>query len=140
MIWIFVIIIIVFLLFKFFIELDKDNYDLQNQNLPEKFYFIVSMINQEAYNGEGSVTILDKRTFNLYQDGENQIINFQYSTGHLTITWKYKYFQKEVVHERQFNDVRNLSVFEQQKIAGVIIKEMSLIIEKHKLKVLNHVV
>ena len=47
---------------------------------------------------------------------QNQIIKFQYSTGHLTITWKYKYFQKEIVHERQFNDVRNLLLFKKPRV------------------------
>ena len=95
------------------------------------------MINDSAFNGDGSVTSLDKREFNLYEDGHNQIIKFQYSTGHLTITWKYKYFQKEIVHERQFNDVRNLSLFDQQKIGEQMIKEMATVVERHKNNVIG---
>ena len=95
------------------------------------------MINEAAFNGDGSVTTLDKREFNLYEDGQNQIIKFQYSTGHLTITWKYKYFQKEIVHERQFNDVRNLSLFEQQKIGEQMIREMAVVVERHKNNVIG---
>ena len=78
-----------------------------------------------------------KREFNLYEDGQNQIIKFQYSTGHLTITWKYKYFQKEIVHERQFNDVRNLSLFDQQKIGEQMINEMAIVVERHKNNVIG---
>ncbi len=137
MIWTILIVIVGYFLFKFFISLSKDNDDLQSQNLNEKFSIIVSMINQVAFNSLGTVTIIDKREFNLYEDGQNQIIKFLYSTGHLTITWKYKYFQKEVVHERQFNDVRNLSIFQQQKIAEQMIKEMLIIVEKHKIDVLG---
>ena len=95
------------------------------------------MINEAAFNVDGSVTTLDKREFNLYEDGQNQIIKFQYSTGHLTITWKYKYFQKEIVHERQFNDVRNLSLFEQQKIGEQMIREMAVVVERHKNNVIG---
>lgn len=113
MVWTIVIAIIGIILFRFFSSLSKDNDDLQGRTLSEKFNVIVSMINEAAFNGGGSVTTLDKREFNLYEDGQNQIIKFQYSTGHLTITWKYKYFQKEIVHERQFNEVRNLSLFDQ---------------------------
>lgn len=137
MIWIIVILIIGFFLFRFFVDLNKDNYDLQSQSLSEKFAVVVNALNNEAFFGNGKVTILDKRSFNLYENGQNQIIHFLYSTGHLTITWKYKYFQKEVVNERQFNNVRNLSIFEQQKIADIVIREMARVIEQHKNNVIN---
>lgn len=132
MIWIIVVIIVGFILIRFFISLSKDNEDLQGRPLDDKFNVIVNMINDVAFDGLGSVTSLDKREFNLYEDGQNQIINFRYSTGHLTITWKYKYFQKEIVHKRQFNNVRNLSLFEQGKIGEQMIKEMEIVVENHK--------
>lgn len=142
MIWVIVIAIIVIILFRFFNDLNKDNYDLQGQSLSEKFKFTVEMLNDAAFNGQGAVTTLDKRSFNLYQDGQNQIIYFTYGTGHLTITWKYKYFkykyfQKEVVHEKLFRDVRNLSLFEQQKIAEIMIKEMAVVIANHQNNVIG---
>ena len=137
MVWTIVIAIIGIILFRFFTSLSKDNDDLQGRTLSEKFNVIVNMIKEAAFNGDGSVTTLDKREFNLYEDGQNQIIKFQYSTGHLTITWKYKYFQKEIVHERQFNDVRNLSLFEQQKIGEQMIREMAVVVERHKNNVIG---
>ncbi|RYU93182.1 hypothetical protein [Emticicia agri] len=139
MVWAIVIAIIGIILFRFFSALSKDNDDLQGRTLNDKFNVIVHMINDAAFNGNGSVTTLDKREFNLYEDGKNQIIKFQYSTGHLTITWKYKFFQKEVVHERQFNNVRNLSLFEQQKIGEQMIKEMTIVVERHKNNVIGGV-
>ena len=137
MIWVVVIGIVGFILIRFFSDLNKDNADLQGQSLTEKFAVIVSSINEAAFGGMGKVITLDKRSFNLYQDGQNQIINFQYGTGHLTITWKYKYFQKEIVHEKQYNDVRNLSLFEQQKIADNMISEMEQVVENHKNNVIG---
>ena len=137
MIWVIVIGIVVFVLFSFFSDLNKDNVDLQGQSLSEKFSVIVSSINEVAYGGMGKVTTLDKRSFNLYQNGQNQIINFQYGTGHLTITWKYKYFQKEIVHEKTYNNVRNISLFEQQKIADNLISEMDQVVENHKNNVIG---
>ena len=104
----------------------------EEQILDEKFGVIANALNQAAFNGRGDITRLNKRAFNLYENGQNQIILFRYSTGHLTIMWKYKYFQKEVIHERQFDNVRNLSIFEQQKIAEHMIFEMALIIKNHK--------
>ena len=137
--WVIVIGIVGFILFRFFSDLNKDNADLRGQSLPEKFAVIISSINKVAYGGMGKVTTLDSRSFKLYQAGQNQIISFQYGTGHLTITWKYKYFQKEIVHEKTYNDVRNLSLFEQQKIADNIISEMEQVVENHKNNVMGEV-
>ncbi|MBO6573124.1 MAG: hypothetical protein JJ958_11860 [Balneola sp.] len=137
MIWVVVIGAILFILFRFLNDYNKDNYDLRGQALNEKFKVIVNMINTVAFNGQGIVTQRDKREFNLYREKENQIINFIYSTGNLTITWKYKYFQKEVIHERTFYDVRNLSLFEQQEIGEIMIEEMGQVVAKHKNNVLN---
>jgi len=139
MVWTILIVIIVIVLFRFMSSLNNDNNDLQGKTLSEKFNVIVNMINEAAFNGNGDVTVLDKREFNLYEVGQNQIVQFHYSTGHLTITWKYKYFQKEIIHQKQFNDVRNLSIFEQQKIGEQMIKEMTIVVEKHKNNVLGGV-
>lgn len=129
-------ILVIFLFAKFGFEYDKDSHELKYEALDKKFDQIVYKINEVAFNGNGTITKIDKRTFNLYEKGSNQIIQFLYSTGHLTITWRYKYFRKEVVHERQFNNVRNLSLFEQQRIAEQMINEMSVVVEKHKRNVL----
>lgn len=133
--WFIGISIVAFVLYRFFSDLNKDNQELSGTRLDKKFEFIVNELNDFAYNGLGSVTILDKRSFNLYQDRSNQIISFHYSTGILTITWRYKYFQKEVIHKKNFNDVRNLSIFEQQRIGQVMINEMVSVIERHKAEV-----
>lgn len=132
MVWIIVFAIIGIILFSFFSSLMKDNADLQGRTLDDKFKVIVDMLNDAAFTGHGTITRIDKREFNLYERGQNQIIYFQYSTGHLTITWKYKYFQKEVVHKGQFNNVRNLSLFEQQKIGAQMISEMKIVVDRHK--------
>ncbi|MDP1726881.1 MAG: hypothetical protein Q8M15_08860 [Bacteroidota bacterium] len=136
MIWI-IILIVGTILFRFFFSLNKDNDDFQTQTFPEKFNVIVQMINEVAFNSRGNIISLDKREFNLYENGQNQIIKFRYGTGHLTITWKYKYFQKEVIHEKTYNDVRNLSLFEQQKIGEQMINEMQMVIELHKRSVIE---
>jgi len=137
MIWIFVAGIVLFILFSFFKDASKDKDDLRNTSLKEKFNVIVNTLNNEAFNGNGSVTNLDKRSFNLYEQGKNQIIQFQYGTGHLTLTWKYKYFQKEIVHEKTYTNVRNLSLFEQKKIADDMINQMRNVVEKHKIDVVK---
>ena len=137
MIWIIIIGIVIFILIKFSTGLNKDKDDLQWKSLPEKFNIVVNMINEVAFSGNGLMTTISKREFNLYEQGQNQIINFHYSTGCLTITWRYKYFQKEIIHKRHFSEVRNLSLFEQEKIAKIMIEEMNLIVVQHKNDVLN---
>lgn len=137
MIWFLIIGIVLFILYRFFASLNEDKRELQIENLSEKFNIIVYALNDAAFNGMGSITIVDKRAFNIYREPSNQIITFQYSTGHLTITWRYKYLQKEVKHERQFNDVRNLSLFEQQRIADTMISDMGQVVERHKNSVLG---
>jgi len=136
MIW-FVVILGAFILMRFFLALSKDNDDLQGQSVHKKFAVIVHMLNEAAYDGRGMVRTLTKREFNLYEEGENQIIKFQYSTGHLTIIWKYKYFQQEVVHQKQFDNVRNLSIFQQQRIGDLMVSEMEMIVLNHKHRVLT---
>jgi hypothetical protein len=137
MIWILVIILTV-LLISFLTSFNKDNEDLQGITLSEKFEIIVDMINQVAFHGNGEITQISKREFNLYETGQHQIINFLYGTGHLTITWKYKFFQKEIIHKKQFTNVRNLSLFEQQKIGEQMIEEMAIVINNHQNDVLDY--
>ncbi|MFN8396324.1 MAG: hypothetical protein U0176_16990 [Bacteroidia bacterium] len=127
-----ILIVVAYVLYRFFREYSKDSEDLSHETLHKKFSVIVHTINEAAFDGNGKITTLDKRNFNLYREGENQIIDFLYGTGHLTITWKYKYFQKEVVHSKQFPNCRNLSNFEQQRIANIMIREMAEVIQGHK--------
>lgn len=138
MIWTVIIVIIVLILFSFLKDVNKDNSDLVGENLNEKFPVIVNMINQSAYNGLGQINHIDKREFNLYKTGENQIIHFFYGTGHLTITWKYKYYQKEIEHKKVFNNVRNISTLEQEKIGKTMVDEMEQIVAKHQNEVLKN--
>lgn len=118
------IIIVGFIIFGFMNNLHKDNVELNNQPLELKFEYIVKILNNFAFDGAGSVIRLDKRSFNLYEKGKNQIIYFHYSTGHLTIIWKYKYFMQEVILEKQITDVRNLDISAQERIAWALIEEM----------------
>lgn len=132
--WI-IVTIIVLIAGSMLIELSKDNSDLQNQSIAEKFEYTISALNSAAYNGNGSVGQLRKRSCSLYEKDSNQILLFSYSAGTLTITWKYKYFQKEVILEKDYINSRNLSIFEQQNIVEDMKNNMAIMIENHKLNV-----
>ncbi len=136
MIWTILGVLVAYFFIKFLISLNNDNDDLIDQSLSEKFAIIVNQINKVGFNGNAEIITINKREFYLFEEGHNQIVFFMYSTGNLTITWKYKYFQKEIIHEKHFDDVRNLSVFEQANRANQMINEMKLVIEKHKIDVL----
>ena len=129
--------IIGIILFRFFADLNKDDEDLQKKPLPDKFKVIMQMINASAFNGEGVLKMFSNREFVLHKDGLGEVIHFVYSTGNLTIIWKYTYYYKEVVHKHQFDNVRNLSLLEQQKIADLIIREMAIVVQQHKSHVIT---
>lgn len=137
MMWFLIALGIGFVVYRYFSSMQQDSHELDNQSLSEKFRVIIDELNASAFNGKGSVTVHDKRNFNLYEDGQNQIIHFQYSTGILSVNWKYKYYQKEIEYKKDFNNVRNISIFEQKDIAEQIIKEVEVIISKHKSEVLG---
>jgi len=137
MVWTILIVIIAIALLRFNSYLNNDNNDLHDITLSEKFNVVVKMINDAAFNGNGSLTVLNKKKFNLCKEGENQIIQFHYNTGHLIITWEYNSFQEEIIHKKKFYDVRNLSISEQQKIGEQMITEMTNVVEGHKNDVLD---
>lgn len=139
--WILVLIIIgvIFFIGKVIVNTQKDKTDLIGKSLDEKFEVIVGSINDAAFDGEGNVRYLDKTHFTLYPETSNQIVEFLYSQGMLSITWKYKYFQKEMVYRRNFNNTRNLSLFEQQKIAESVIQGMAKKIQIHQKQVTDEI-
>ena len=49
--------IIGYIIIRFFIDLKKDDYDLQETTVAEKFKFIVRKLNEVVYHGEGKVTV-----------------------------------------------------------------------------------
>lgn len=131
-----IIIVVCFVLFAFLKDFNKDNQDLEEETITQKFKTIANTINKYAYNGLGKTVPHpnDKRSFHIYQDGAPQIILFEYGTGHLTITWKYKYMgDNEIVHKKIFHNMRNTSYNEQEKIAEGMISEMDKLISE-KLK------
>ncbi len=133
MIWGIIIAIVVVFIGSGMIQNSKDSQDLAGRKLKEKFNVIINMINNAAFENEGIINEYDnKHIYLVHPNGGNQLIEFLYSQGVLAVTWKYKYFQKELIHRRSFLNVRNLSLFEQEKIARAFILEMEDKINEHK--------
>ena len=133
--WVWIIVaVIAVILFRFFSSLNKDKAELRRDPLNVKFSYIIDELNDAAFDGIGDVKMINEWELCIY-DGSNQIINLNYSTGGLTIIWRYKYFQKEMRFEKVYKDVRNISSIQQLKIAKDMINETLPLIERHKVKV-----
>jgi hypothetical protein len=133
MIWTVIIGIVALVVGSIAINTGKDSQDLAGTTLDKKFNVIVNMLNQAAFNGEGEIKYFDSKHFNLYPPtSSNQLIEFLYSQGMLSITWKFKYFQKEMVFRKDLTNMRNLSLFQQERIGNQIIQEMIARVEAHK--------
>ena len=126
-----IVAIVAVIIYAFYTSLNQDKKDLEDIPFEKRFQTLIGILNNYAYEGQGKVTMVNQRNYSLYQEGTNQIIYFLYGTGHLTISWRFKYFQQEVVHEKQFNDVRNSSPEAQTRIAENMIEEMKVVVERH---------
>lgn len=125
-------IFLVFVFSRFGRDLRKDRQDLKHMTLPEKFQVMADMLNEAAFGGRGDIKIRTWKMFTIYEQDTNQFIIFDYSTGHLTITWKFKWLQVESISSKQFNYVRNINEAEQRKLAKRFIDESSIQFERHK--------
>jgi|SRR5690554_2151087 len=123
MVWFIVGAVVLIVIVKFAFAVDKDSSELSSIELSKKFNIIVSTLNEKVYNSYGKVHKINDRTFNLYSPS-SQIIQFFYSTGHLTITWRKKtYDGREIVFEKQFNDLRQINDLQQKEIAEYFYSE-----------------
>lgn len=126
------------LILPFSRALMKDRAELHENPLDKKFSILISRINQLMMNGCGEVVTFkdDPRVLNLFDDNHaNMIINFNYSTGSLTITLKYKYFHVELIKKMQFDNMRQAETFRQQDVANHFVEEARIAIQQHQAKV-----
>ena len=146
--WVYLILgVIAIFIISFLSSLSKDKKELEYLDLDAKFFQFVYKLNDYAFGGKGHIKYnnylkgldgsvkKDNRRFHLYETDSNQIILFDYSTGHLTVTWKYKYFNHEVSHEKQFRNVRHTTDLDQLNMAKALISEMEIVIQNHKNRV-----
>lgn len=122
-------------LYKFYKDMKKDDIDLKNTSISQKFSTIVENLNNWCFENKGVCTNIDKRTLKIYDGVSNQIVYLTYSTGILNIVWKYKYYQQEMVYENNVQNARNLSEMEQETISMNLINDFNNKLEEHKRKV-----
>ena len=135
LIFLLVIFVLALIFVPFTRQLVKDKEELSRNPINKKFEILVGVINDVMLDGKGEVTLFndDPRLMNLMSDDKrNMLIQFYYSTGNLSITLKYKFLQKELVYEKQFSGLRNLSAFMQRDIANEFIEICGRKIAEHQ--------
>lgn len=139
-----VVLLIITLLAMIFLPfsraLMKDRSELHENPMEKKFNILITRINDLLMNGQGEVVKFkdDPRMLNLFDDNHaNMIIHFYYSTGSLTITLKYKYYQVELVKKMQFDNMRQAETFRQQDVANHFCEEATIDISQHQIKINN---
>lgn len=133
-----IITLLAILILPFSRALMKDRAELHENPLDKKFSILISRINQLMMNGCGEVVKFenDPRMLNLFDENHaNMLIHFNYSTGSLTITLKYKYFHVELVKKMQFDNMRQAETFRQQDVANHFVEEARIAIQQHQAKV-----
>lgn len=133
-----IITLLAILILPFSRALMKDRAELHENPLDKKFNILISRINQLMMNGCGEVVKFkdDPRMLNLFDENHaNMLIHFNYSTGSITITLKYKYFHVELVKKMQFDNMRQAETFRQQDVANHFVEEARIAIRKHQEKV-----
>lgn len=139
MIWIVLIIIAVVLIIAFNIKkkVDKDNNEV---SILEKFGLIITGLNEYCYRGEGTVKENPKNNITIYKQGSCQIVGLGYQMGFLTIVWKFKYWQQEMVYKKEI-DVRKQfpdgkpTIEWQENVLTTIISEFLAQYKEHEAKV-----
>jgi len=106
------------------------------QNLSSEFSYLISAFNEYCYKGQGDINKLDQEELNIYKNDSCQIVHLHYSMGTLTIVWKFKYYQQEMIYKKSFNNVPSINSMEWQLNAfKLMVAEFLEQYEVHKAKV-----
>lgn len=136
---IFIILIIAFFVIRTFLkfkgELNADSEELKRQKMEDKFKILIDGLNEYCYQGLGEITKIDNQNLILYKQGSCQIVNLQYGAGILTIIWKFKYFQQEMVYKRNLSNAREINEEWQLNALKIVIAEFLEQYKVHEAKV-----
>ena len=132
----FIILVLALIILPFTKALMKDKQDLRERPIEVRFKVLIDEINKAILDGKGKTEYPianDKRLLELRSDDKkNYLIEFDYSTGNLTIHLKYLYLQKELNAKVPFYHVRDVDYFTQKRMANEFIQKMRVAIAKHQ--------
>ena len=131
-----IILVLALIILPFTKALMKDKQDLRERPIEDRFKILIDEINKAILDGKGKTEYPianDKRLLELRSDDKkNYLIEFDYSTGNLTIHLKYLYLQKELNAKVPFYHVRDVDYFTQKRMANEFIQKMRVAIAKHQ--------
>ena len=131
-----IILVLALIILPFTKALMKDKQDLRERPIEVRFKVLIDEINKAILDGKGKTEYPianDKRLLELRSDDKkNYLIEFDYSTGNLTIHLKYLYLQKELNAKVPFYHVRDVDYFTQKRMANEFIQKMRVAIAKHQ--------
>ena len=133
-----ILLILAMLIIPFTRSIVKDKMELAETPINKKFEILINRINDALFEGRGEIVLFDDdpRSINLFsEDKSNYLIQFYYSTGTLTITLNYKYFQNELVRKEQYHGLRNISIYQQKDISNQFLEMCNKEIIAHQQKV-----
>jgi hypothetical protein len=132
----FIVLVLALIFLPFTKALMKDKQDLRDSPIEVRFKVLIDEINKAILDGKGKTVYPvenDKRWLNLHSDDKaNYLIQFNYSTGNLTIYLKYLYLHKELNANVPFYSVRTVDAFTQKRMANEFIQKMRVAITKHQ--------
>ena len=132
----FIVLVLALIFLPFTKALMKDKQDLRDSPIEVRFKVLIDEINKAILDGKGKTVYPeenDKRWLNLHSDNKaNYLIQFNYSTGNLTIYLNYLYLHKELNANVPFYNVRNVDAFTQKRMANEFIQKMRVAIAKHQ--------
>ena len=132
----FIILVLALIILRFAKDLMTDIIDLRKRPIEVRFKILIDEINKAILDGKGKTEYPianDKRLLELRSDDKkNYLIEFDYSTGNLTIHLKYLYLQKELNAKVPFYHVRDVDYFTQKRMANEFIQKMRVAIAKHQ--------
>ena len=109
---------------------------MRERPIEVRFKVLIDEINKAILDGKGKTEYPianDKRLLELRSDDKkNYLIEFDYSTGNLTIYLNYLYLHKELNANVPFYNVRNVDAFTQKRMANEFIQKMRVAIAKHQ--------
>lgn len=123
--------IVIYVLYKFVVAANDDNNDVRDNPLHQRYSHFFGRLNDAAFDGTASLNQKAPHIYTLYKENSNQIIIFKYAMGSMDVKWMYKYYQKELIHEQTLNNIKNVSVFQQDKMADNVLTAMSPKINQH---------
>ena len=116
-------------------DLLKDRMELRKTRIEDKFRIILGEIDFSLLNGKGTILPHSQpRTVNMCDD--HVMISLWYGTGHLTITMVYEFEGREIIFDRTYGNVRDITDDDQRNIArNYFIPYAREQVEQHRMNV-----